>query len=92
MKKLNGLARFSVALLAICCVAITATAQIQNGQLTGSVTDPSGAAVPNAKVTATNPNTSFTSSTNTGDSGVYTIRVTFDGGVLPKQEVTIHVQ
>jgi hypothetical protein len=74
MTKLNAVARFSVAWVAICCLAITAAAQIQNGQLTGSVTDPSGAAVPNAKVTATNPNTSFTSSSNTGDSGVYTIR------------------
>lgn len=74
MKKLNSLARFSVALLAICCFAITATAQIQNGQLTGSVTDPSGAAVPNAKVTVTNPNTSFTNSASTNDGGVYTVR------------------
>ncbi|MGH9532913.1 MAG: TonB-dependent receptor domain-containing protein [Terriglobales bacterium] len=74
MKKLNALARFSVALLAICCLAITAAAQIQNGQLTGSVTDPSGAAVPNAKVTATNPNTSFTNTANTNDGGVFTVR------------------
>ncbi len=74
MKKLNAVARFSVALVAIFCLAITATAQIQNGQLTGSVTDPTGAAVPNAKVTVTNPNTNFTSSATTGNAGVYTIR------------------
>ncbi len=74
MKKLNAVARFSVAWMAICCLAITAAAQIQNGQLTGSVTDPTGAAVPNAKVTATNPSTNFTSSSTTGNAGVYTVR------------------
>ncbi len=74
MKKLNAVARFSVALLAIFCLAITAAAQIQNGQFTGTVTDPSGAAVPNAKVTALNPGTNFTVAANTNNAGVYTVR------------------
>jgi hypothetical protein len=40
----------------VCTLLLTlgATAQIQNGQLTGEVTDPSGAAIPNAKVTVKN--------------------------------------
>jgi len=40
----------------VCTLLLTlgATAQIQNGQLTGDVTDPSGAAIPNAKVTIKN--------------------------------------
>jgi hypothetical protein len=34
----------------------------------------------------------YTLQSKTLTPGTYTIRVTFDGGVLPKQEVTIHVQ
>jgi hypothetical protein len=34
----------------------------------------------------------YTLQSKTLTPGIYTIRVTFDGGVLPKQEVTIHVQ
>jgi outer membrane receptor protein involved in Fe transport len=50
------------------------TAQVQNGQFTGVVTDPTGAAIINAKVTVLNPNTNFTDTTTTNQSGLYTIK------------------
>jgi outer membrane receptor protein involved in Fe transport len=47
---------------------------VQNGQLTGTVTDPTGAAIANAKVTVTNPATGFSVSTTSNSSGNYTVR------------------
>ena len=49
-------------------------AQVQNGQLAGVVTDPSGAAIANAKVSVLNPSTNFTDTTMTNQSGAYTIK------------------
>ena len=45
----------------------------QNGSIVGTVTDPSGAVIPGAKVTATNTATSQTQSTLTSGAGTYTI-------------------
>src|SRR5581483_8804074 len=41
------------------------------GQLSGTVLDPSGAAIPNAQVTVNEPATGFTSSANTSSAGAY---------------------
>jgi hypothetical protein len=49
-------------------------AQVQNGQFAGVVTDPTGAAIANAKVTVLNPSTNFTDATTTSQSGVYSIK------------------
>jgi len=70
MKKLQ----FCLVLLSVLALALGAVAQVQNGQFTGAVTDPSGAAIPNAKVTATNNGTNLSVSTTTNQSGVYTIK------------------
>jgi hypothetical protein len=51
-----------------------AAAQVLYGTITGEVTDPSGAEIPNAKVTATNQATGETRAATTGDHGEYTIR------------------
>jgi hypothetical protein len=51
-----------------------AVAQVQNGQFQGTVTDPTGAAIANAKVTATNPATNYSQTTTTSSSGQYVIR------------------
>ena len=41
--------------LLVVLFALGAMAQIQNGQFAGTVTDPSGAAVANAKITVSQP-------------------------------------
>jgi len=53
--------------------ALTAVAQVENGQFAGIVTDPSGAAIANARVTVTNIATNRTVSTETTQSGAYNI-------------------
>jgi len=67
MKKLQFFL-LSVSLLAL---SLSAFAQIQNGQFTGTVVDPSGAAIANAKVTVTNAGTNFSITTTTGPAGLY---------------------
>src|SRR5262252_11231681 len=44
-----------------------------NGEITGTVTDPSGAAIAGASVQATNTDTGLKQSVKTGDSGLYRI-------------------
>ncbi|MBZ5722687.1 MAG: carboxypeptidase regulatory-like domain-containing protein [Acidobacteriia bacterium] len=67
MKKLQ----FCLVLLSLLVLALGAVAQVQNGQFTGSVTDPSGAAITNAKVTVTNLATNFSVSATTNQSGLF---------------------
>jgi hypothetical protein len=47
---------------------------VQNGQFTGTVTDPSGAAIAGAKITVTNRATNLSVSTTTNTSGAYSIK------------------
>jgi hypothetical protein len=67
--RLSILATFTFFLLSV----TSAVGQTDRGSLTGRVTDPNGAAVANAKVTATNLNTAETREVNTSDDGNYTI-------------------
>jgi hypothetical protein len=62
------------AFLSVLGFAFTALAQVQNGAFTGTVTDPSGAAVPNVKVTITNVGTNATVTTTTTNTGLYSAR------------------
>src|SRR5919112_6088133 len=66
---------FSVALLALAFVLSPAAAfaQSDRGAITGTVADPQGAVVPNAKVTATSLDTGEVREVTTGDSGSYTM-------------------
>ena len=50
-----------------------AFSQIDRANLNGTVTDPSGASVPNSKVEVVAPDTGFKRETTTGNSGVYSI-------------------
>src|SRR5260370_18459033 len=59
--------------LLLCMVSVL-TAQVQNGQFTGTVTDPTGAAIANAKVTVSNVATNLSVSVATNSSGNYTAK------------------
>ena len=59
-------------LLAAFFVIFSAQALAQEATIVGTVTDPSGAAVPNAKVTLTNVETSVSKNFTTNSSGQYT--------------------
>lgn len=51
--------------------SVSALAQIATGTITGLVTDPSGAAVPDADVTVTRPDTGLVIRSKTNSSGIY---------------------
>ncbi len=55
------------------CAPHTARAQASAG-ITGTITDPSGAVVPNAQVTVTNEDTSVANKTVTGSAGTYSFK------------------
>lgn len=59
-------------LTGFCCHA--AFAQVFSASITGRVTDPSGAVIPGAKVTATNVANGFTYPTMTNSAGLYTLQ------------------
>ncbi len=56
------------------CLVSALTAQVQNGQFTGAVTDPTGAAIADAKVTVSNAATNLSVSVTTNSSGNYTLK------------------
>jgi outer membrane receptor protein involved in Fe transport len=58
-------------LLVLFVLVLGSPAQVQNGQFTGTVSDPSGAAVSGAKVTITNTGTNLSVTVTTNSSGVY---------------------
>jgi Carboxypeptidase regulatory-like domain len=70
-----SLPRTAVAALFLICCLSTATlfAQTPSAVVNGSVVDPSGASVPDAKVTVTNQDTNIMSTKNTGADGTFTI-------------------
>src|SRR3954462_15828722 len=63
--------RFCLVVLAVAFFTISALAQVTNGQFTGVVTDPSGAAIANAKVTVLNTATNLAVTLTTNESGLY---------------------
>src|ERR1700747_2210350 len=74
-KCLNGalISRIAVALLFFAIAMVSANAQVQNGIFTGTVMDPSGAAVANADVSLTNLGTNETITAKTNTEGLYRI-------------------
>src|ERR1051325_3237316 len=78
-------------LLFLACVfaaGVFAQSQIGGASLNGTVTDASGAAVPNAKIALTNPATGFTRNTQTSDAGLYV----FTGLPVGQYDLTIDAQ
>jgi hypothetical protein len=65
--------------LLVCCLLAGAAAQVLYGTLTGNVTDPSGASVSSAKVTAVNVNTGVTSEATVNEDGVYRFQALLPG-------------
>ncbi len=63
--------RFSSILLFVLACAVSLSAQVTTGDITGTVTDQSGAAVAGAGITAVCPDTQFTRSIKSGGVGEY---------------------
>jgi hypothetical protein len=61
----------TILVFTVCSIGIAAAQE--NGTITGVVTDPSGAAVPNATVTVTHVSTGTVRTTQSGASGLFTI-------------------
>ncbi len=88
-------------LIAVVLSALLAFGQTETGVITGTVTDPSGAVVPNAQVTVVGANTGVTRTTQTTDTGLYTVSnlqpgiydvtVAAPGFAQTKQRVTVTV-
>ncbi len=70
MKKL----RFYLGYFSLLVLVLSAAAQVQNGQFTGTVADPSGAAIANARVTVTNEGTNLSVTSTSNETGLYTIK------------------
>ena len=71
--KFNKLMSLLLPLSLFLVCAMPVPAQSDRGTITGTVTDQSGAAVPNAKVTATSLNTGEVREATTSDEGTYTL-------------------
>lgn len=66
--------RFCLVCFSLLVLVLGAAAQVQNGTFTGTVADPSSAAIANAKVTVTNMGTNLSVTTTTNETGLYTIK------------------
>ncbi|HEV2173291.1 MAG TPA: carboxypeptidase-like regulatory domain-containing protein, partial [Nitrospira sp.] len=73
MKRKPNLSLQVIVSIAFLCLSTNLGAQINRASLNGTVTDPSGARVPNSTVTIVEPDTGFRRQTTTGSSGVYSI-------------------
>src|ERR1700759_272745 len=62
-----------LAVLLLSLGALSFTVKAQDATVVGTITDPSGAAVPNVKVSATNSETGLVSTAVTSDSGTYVL-------------------
>src|SRR6266481_827660 len=59
-------------ILTVVAMLLTASAHAQeNATITGTVLDPTGAVIPNVRITLTNPDTSQSRTTTTNDAGLY---------------------
>ena len=83
--------RFCLVYFSLLVLVLGAAAQVQNGQFTGTVADPSGAAIANAKVTVTNMGTNLSVTTTTNDTGLYTSQGT-SGRHLPDHDGSQRLQ
>ena len=69
-------------ILLICLVSLPLSAQVSSGELVGTITDSSGAAVPNAKIIVTNAQTNTVVRETLGSNdGTYTVTLLPPGTV-----------
>src|SRR5512140_1467056 len=68
-----GFARLAALLGLLLCAAHNLPAQSSQGQITGTILDPSNAAIPSAKVVVSNTRTGIERSTTSNSLGVYTV-------------------
>ena len=66
--------RVPILLLSLCLPPLQGMAQTVTGTIRGTITDPSGAKISGAAVTATNTASAVASATKTNDAGEYSIR------------------
>jgi hypothetical protein len=66
--------QFCLVLLTFLALTCSGFAQVQNGQFDGVVTDPTGAAIANAKITVSNPGTGLNQTATSNASGSYTVK------------------
>lgn len=71
--KENRVFRFFICLVLLCAFSPVAVAQSSDASVSGVVTDPSGAVIPGARITATNIHTGLTQTMQSNASGVYMI-------------------
>lgn len=80
--------RIALFLICFCLVAVPALqAQVTTAQINGTVNDATGAVVPGAKVTLTNPATGFSRSTASNDTGNYALTLLPPGTYDIKVEI-----
>jgi hypothetical protein len=82
--------RKALIVVAVACLLSlpSAIAQVQNGQLTGVVTDPSGATVAHASVHISNLATAYEADFESNDAGIYTASELLVGSYLIRVEMT----
>ena len=69
----SSTARVALCLVAVLGLSSVAWSQTETGQITGAITDQTGAIVPNAAITATNTATGAVRDTTSSSSGDYTV-------------------
>ena len=85
--------RLGLAILVVLSLAVAANAQTFRGAINGTVTDPSGAVIPNAQIKATEKATGIEHSTVTTSDGLFafqdlpigTYKVTVTASGFPRQ-------
>lgn len=75
MRAHNNTVRVVACWIVVIFAAVTLEAQIDRGSISGTVTDPSGAAIAGATVTVTNLGTNQTDNLVTDRDGIYTARI-----------------
>ncbi|HUA15508.1 MAG TPA: TonB-dependent receptor [Verrucomicrobiae bacterium] len=80
--------RFVICLFVLLLGLLAVTASAQEATIVGTVTDPSGAAVPNVKITLTNSDTNISTATKTSGDGQYVVPDLHIGHYTVRAEAT----